>query len=211
MRIEVGDGLEAKLPDITGKRILDELVVPRFRDGDFPGGIAAGVDAIEQAVRGGDPLPPPRPSGEPLAALPGDGRLGLIAVFLVFLVPFAMAAIFTPGASGWGLWLFMFPFVGGIPFAAFGAPGLLLGVLWLLLVPPLRLWLQRSNRGRRLARRWNSSRQSRRGWSGRSGGWGGGWGGGVGGGGFGGGFGGGGGGFSGGGGSFGGGGASGRW
>jgi uncharacterized protein len=62
LRLEVGYGLEAKLPDITGKRILDERVVPRFRDGDFPGGIAAGIAAVEIAVRGGDPLPPAAPA-----------------------------------------------------------------------------------------------------------------------------------------------------
>ena len=46
LRLEVGYGLEGKLPDITGKRILDELVVPRFRQGDFAGGVEAGIDAI---------------------------------------------------------------------------------------------------------------------------------------------------------------------
>ena len=38
LRIEAGYGLEPKLPDILCKRILDELVVPRFKSGDFPGG-----------------------------------------------------------------------------------------------------------------------------------------------------------------------------
>jgi uncharacterized protein len=202
LRIEVGYGLEPKLTDITSKRIIEELVVPRFRDGDFPGGIAAGVDAIAAVVRGGDPLPPPRPSGNQLVGLPGGGRAGMLLGFLVFLVPFALAAIFTPGCVGWVIWAVLTPFIAGLPFAALGRPGLAFAVLWLLVVPPVRVWLQRSKVGRRFTQ----GRTSRS----RGGGWviGPTWGGGRGGG-FGGGFGGGG--FGGGGGSFGGGGASGRW
>jgi uncharacterized protein len=51
-RIEVGYGLEATLPDALAGRILREEVVPRFRDGDYPGGLAAGVDAILGAIDG---------------------------------------------------------------------------------------------------------------------------------------------------------------
>jgi uncharacterized protein len=52
MRIEVGHGLEGVLPDVTAQRILDDEVRPRFRAGDFPGGVNAGVDAIMAAIRG---------------------------------------------------------------------------------------------------------------------------------------------------------------
>lgn len=51
-RIEVGYGLEATLPDALAGRILREEVVPRFRDGDYPAGLAAGVDAILGALDG---------------------------------------------------------------------------------------------------------------------------------------------------------------
>lgn len=44
MRIEVGYGLEGALNDATSKRIIDEIVVPRFRHGDLAGDIEAGVD-----------------------------------------------------------------------------------------------------------------------------------------------------------------------
>jgi uncharacterized protein len=207
LRIEVGYGLEPKLTDITSKRILDELVVPRFRDGDFAGGVDAGVDAIATAVRGGEPLPPPSPSsGEGLVDLPLAARGGILVGFAAVLLPFLLAALFTPGASGWFLWLFMLPFLTVFPFAAFGRNGLVLAALWVLVAAPLRLWLQLTGRGKRL-----SKRQSRW-WQTGGGGWsagsgsGGGWRGGGSGGGFRGG-----GGFSGGGGSFGGGGASSRW
>jgi uncharacterized protein len=52
MRIEVGYGLEGVLPDVTAKRILDGEIAPRFRAGDFPGGVDAGADAIMAAIRG---------------------------------------------------------------------------------------------------------------------------------------------------------------
>ena len=56
LRIEVGYGLEGVLPDAIANRIINEVIVPRFRDGDFPGGIEAGVDAIVRVTKG-EPLP----------------------------------------------------------------------------------------------------------------------------------------------------------
>jgi uncharacterized protein len=56
LRIEVGYGLEGVLPDAIANRIIQEIIVPRFRDDDFPGGIEAGVDAIMKVTKG-EPLP----------------------------------------------------------------------------------------------------------------------------------------------------------
>jgi len=58
VRIEVGYGLEGALPDVIAKRIIEEIVIPRFRAGDFYGGISAGVDRIIGVIEG-EPLPPP--------------------------------------------------------------------------------------------------------------------------------------------------------
>ena len=41
LRIEVGYGLEGALTDVTAKRIIDEVITPKFRSGDFAGGISA--------------------------------------------------------------------------------------------------------------------------------------------------------------------------
>ena len=60
LRIEVGYGLEGALTDITARRIIDEIIVPRFRTGDFAGGISAGVDRMVRVIDG-EPLPAPRP------------------------------------------------------------------------------------------------------------------------------------------------------
>jgi len=61
LRIEVGYGLEGALNDVTAKRIIDEVITPKFRSGDFAGGISAGVARIVGVIDG-EPLPAPAPS-----------------------------------------------------------------------------------------------------------------------------------------------------
>lgn len=46
VRIEVGFGLERTLPDELCSAILQQHVLPRFRDGDLPGGVTAGVTSL---------------------------------------------------------------------------------------------------------------------------------------------------------------------
>jgi uncharacterized protein len=58
LRVEVGYGLEGSLNDLTARRIIDEVITPRSRNGDFSGGLAAGVDRIIRVIDG-EPLPPP--------------------------------------------------------------------------------------------------------------------------------------------------------
>ena len=52
MRIEVGRGLEGVLTDLLSGRIINNIVRPKFKDGDFDGGFAAGTDAIIEVCRG---------------------------------------------------------------------------------------------------------------------------------------------------------------
>jgi len=52
MFLQTGYGLEGALPDITCKRIIDDEIAPRFKAGDFNGGLTAGVQAIMAAVKG---------------------------------------------------------------------------------------------------------------------------------------------------------------
>jgi uncharacterized protein len=58
VRIEVGYGLEGALNDATAKRIIAEMIAPHFRQNDFFGGLAAGVNQVMQVIEG-EPLPPP--------------------------------------------------------------------------------------------------------------------------------------------------------
>jgi uncharacterized protein len=59
LRIEVGRGLEGVLPDAIAKRVIAEIISPRFRAGDYSGGILAGVEKMI-AVVDGEALPPPQ-------------------------------------------------------------------------------------------------------------------------------------------------------
>jgi uncharacterized protein len=188
VRIEVGYGLEPVLTDALSGRIIDSLMTPKFRAGDFDGGVADAVGAISTAIRG-EPVNLPKSPRR-------SGRFNPAALifFLIFGLPFINAALTTRGAAGWMLFLFLTPFFFAFPAAVFGAGvGGVVALVWLVIFPVLRLIVPKAPSGR------SSSR--------RGGFWGpfiGGAGGGFGGGGFGGGF-------SGGGGSFGGGGASGGW
>jgi uncharacterized protein len=60
LRIEVGYGLEGALTDVTSKRIIDEDITPKFKSGDFGGGVAAGVDKMVR-IADGEKLPEPEP------------------------------------------------------------------------------------------------------------------------------------------------------
>src|ERR1700750_2156933 len=61
LRIEVGYGLEGALTDATTKRIIDEDITPKFKGGDFAGGISAGVGRMIGLVNG-EKLPAPEPA-----------------------------------------------------------------------------------------------------------------------------------------------------
>src|SRR5215510_2575463 len=82
VRIEVGYGLEGALNDATANRIIREVIVPRFREGDFFGGIAAAADRMIRVIDG-EPLPEPRPGpqveGGTLQMLPVLFILALVA------------------------------------------------------------------------------------------------------------------------------------
>ncbi len=58
LRIEVGYGLEGALNDATANRIVEDVIVPRFRQGDYYGGISAGLDRMIRVIDG-EPLPEP--------------------------------------------------------------------------------------------------------------------------------------------------------
>jgi uncharacterized protein len=50
--LQVGYGLEGVLPDARAKQIIENEIVPRFRQGDVDGGLTAGVEAILASIRG---------------------------------------------------------------------------------------------------------------------------------------------------------------
>ncbi len=64
--ISVGRALEGALPDVTATRISREVIAPRFRDGDYGGGLLAGLDAILKRLDG-EALPPPASGAGPVS------------------------------------------------------------------------------------------------------------------------------------------------
>jgi uncharacterized protein len=60
LRIEVGYGLEGALTDVTTKRIIDEDITPKFKTGDFAGGVSAGINRMIRLIDG-EKLPEPEP------------------------------------------------------------------------------------------------------------------------------------------------------
>lgn len=60
LRIEVGYGLEGALTDVTSRRIIDEVIVPHFKNGEFAGGISDGITKMIGVIDG-ERLPAPKP------------------------------------------------------------------------------------------------------------------------------------------------------
>jgi uncharacterized protein len=144
VRIEVGYGLEGALTDAQSHRIISSLLAPRFRAGDFDGGVDAAVDAIVSAVR-----------GEPIEALERPSRTdtpgnpGLLLLFALFGLPFINAALSARGSIGWILYIFLTPFFFLLPAALFGVvAGKIAALAWLALFPLLRMvWPKTSGHG----------------------------------------------------------------
>lgn len=92
-RIELGAGWKHE-QDSLAQQIMDEQIVPRFRQGDFSGGIVAGVEALDKMARGLELPKRPTPWWQPV----------LVAVAIGLMI-FTVISLIRRGASGWA-WLF---------------------------------------------------------------------------------------------------------
>jgi uncharacterized protein len=81
VRIEVGYGLEDRLTDAQSSVIINQIITPAFKQGDFVGGISKGTEAIVQ-VLGGDPL------AEPVVGASGGDDVTDWKMSLLFLILF---------------------------------------------------------------------------------------------------------------------------
>lgn len=82
-RIEVGYGLEGALTDATSSRIIREIMMPYFHQGDYDGAITAGTKAIMQVIDG-EPLP--APSGVTISRQGAPQQLWVIGFALALVV-----------------------------------------------------------------------------------------------------------------------------
>ncbi|HZC25269.1 MAG TPA: YgcG family protein [Candidatus Binatia bacterium] len=111
LRIEVGYGLEGALNDATSKRIISEIITPRFKEGDLYGGITAGVDQIIRVIDG-EPLP--EPSGKPAGNIANIQQYVPVIFILALVVGGVLRSVLgrfpgslvTGGAVAVVAWLF---------------------------------------------------------------------------------------------------------
>ena len=206
VRFEVGYGLEGDLPDARCGRIIRDAMVPRFRSGDYSGGVTAGVNAVIGTLDG-TYSPPPDPAADGMkwrinGGPPHDLDIGekvMMSLFVFGILGiFEFIGLITPGV-GWFIYFFLIPFWASFPMAIWGMKiGMGLLGTHLIAFPILKMILAQTEWGKNMAKNVHTSGSGYSSGSGLfSGGSGGGFSDG--------------GGFSGGGGSFGGGGASGSW
>lgn len=142
LRIEVGYGLEGALNDATAKRIVSDVIAPRFKQDDFFGGLDAGVDAI-LAVASGEALPEPTQNDD-----------DAITIMLVFLAPALLllsffagrmlrerlgrlaSASINAGATGGIAWIFFFTV--GMGLAALAIAAAAFALTWFFGMPSAR-------------------------------------------------------------------------
>jgi uncharacterized protein len=120
IRIEVGYGLEDRVPDLVASRIIREQITPRLQAGDRDGAVTAGVDALLAAIDREGPTAPAggRPASRPLS-LGQKILFGLAGLFFLWLVVTHPALVYyllvnilsssgggrgggTFGGGGWG-------------------------------------------------------------------------------------------------------------
>lgn len=102
MNIAVGLGLEPVLTDALSGRIIRDVVTPKFKAGDMPGGIQDGVNAIAQQIQ----LPPEEAAARAAAAdkaerdRSGDGNFGgLFFVGFIILIFFVLPMLSRMGSG----------------------------------------------------------------------------------------------------------------
>ena len=126
MQILTGPGLQGVMTDVVSRRIIAEIVAPRFREGDFAGGIFDAVDKIS-AVIDGEALPPPTPKRQSTSSQSGGSvNFLVLAVFAaIFAAPILRAMLgrflgagATAGITGAAAWFIagglLFPAVAGV-------------------------------------------------------------------------------------------------
>ena len=115
VRIEVGYGLEGAIPDATSIRVIQEYLVPKFRAGDYTGGITDATAALVRLIDG-EPLPAPMVETRAQGDGGGGGGDWLFALFAALIVaqvargifgraPSLLRGVAGAGAAGIVAWL----------------------------------------------------------------------------------------------------------
>jgi uncharacterized protein len=120
VRIEVGYGLEGAIPDAVASDIINRVLIPNFREGNYYAGINSAVDQLGRAARGDYSVARERPRRGN-----GGGGFSLGTIILIIVIIVILSNIFRGGGgsgggrrggmfgSGGGFFPFPFPMGGG--------------------------------------------------------------------------------------------------
>jgi uncharacterized protein len=146
MRIEVGYGLEGSLTDGTAGQIIRNIMTPKFKNGDYDGGVTDGARAVMEVLGGG------HPAGLEDGAGGGSGKMHidepdlplktriLFGAFIFGIIGlFTFIGIVLPGV-GWFLYFFLIPFWALFPIVIIGVKGTLIVLATYLLGFPIAKW-----------------------------------------------------------------------
>lgn len=97
MFIQVGYGLEGALPDATCFDITEYHIKPHFRNKDYEGGLATGIDSIEKAIRGEY-----KGSGNTVAERRGNAGVPSFVFFIIFVVALMVISRMMRRLGGYG-------------------------------------------------------------------------------------------------------------
>jgi uncharacterized protein len=145
MRIEVGYGLEATLTDAMAGRIIQYSMTPKFKNGDYDGGITDGVRAIIDVLEGGELSEIDSKSNVPEESfnlefegpdLPLTERIFIGAFIFGIIGLFTVIGVLTPGV-GWFLYFFLIPFWAMFPIIVLGTSGALVCLITYVIVFPV--------------------------------------------------------------------------
>jgi uncharacterized protein len=145
MRIEVGYGLEPTLTDGMAGQIIRSIMTPRFKEGDFDGGIADGVNTVMNVLEGAEL---PDMADDNVSTEKSDDfifrgtdmgimeRILLGAFIFGIIGLFTVIGILTPG-MGWLLYLFLIPFWAMFPIFILGVRGAFICLITYLIIFPV--------------------------------------------------------------------------
>lgn len=122
LRIEVGYGLEGKIPDVVAFRIIDQVITPHFKQGDFAIGIALGIERIAALIDGQempDDIAPVDAGPDPFEDIPAWLLIVIVVVGSIvrWVIGPLLGGLVMGGLVGAGIWLL----TGVLPAALFAA------------------------------------------------------------------------------------------
>ena len=154
MRIEVGYGLEATLTDATAGRIIQFIMTPKFKSGDYDGGISDGVKAIINILEGGEPPDLASKNNESEEShildfeepdIPIKERILLGAFIFGIIGLFTVIGVLTPGV-GWFLYFFLIPFWATFPIIVLGTGGAFICfITYIIAFPVVKLLIKNTD------------------------------------------------------------------